>query len=185
VSWIPDVNWLEVGSATVDILIVVGVVVAGLVGIVLTVLTLPGMWVTLALCLLLWWAQPDLFSWWTLLIALLIAGLGELIEFIASALGAAKGGATRAGMVGAAVGSIVGAVAGAPFFFPIGSIVGGVIGAAVGAIIAERGTSASSTWGHAARAGTGAAVGRLAATLGKAFLAGAMALLLALAAIIP
>lgn len=172
-QWLTDADWPHAGA-------VVLMTIGALAGVVLTLLTLPGTWVALvtALGIKLW--QPDLFDWWVLAVALVLALIGEAIEFGAGALGAAKAGASRRGALGAIVGSIVGAILGSPFFFPIGTILGGVAGAAAGTLVMERGTTQKS-WGEASRAGAGAAAGRLVATLAKTGVAAVIALLLAVA----
>ncbi|MFZ2875612.1 MAG: DUF456 domain-containing protein [Phycisphaerales bacterium] len=172
-DWLQSADWSHVAAIVV-------VIVAALLGVILTLLTLPGTWVLLCASLLVKLWQPGLMPWWVLVAAGLLAVVGEAIEFFASALGAAKGGASRRGAIGAVLGSVVGAVAGSPFLFPLGTIVGGVVGAAAGTMIAERGT-ANKTWAEASRAGGGAAAGRLVATVAKTGVACVMALTLGIA----
>jgi len=176
VNW-SDVDW---GHWTAVSLLLLG----SLAGIVLTVVTLPGTWLSVAIAAGVAWWRPELLSWYTVGSVLALAAVGEIIEFGASAAGAAKGGASKRGAAGALVGSLVGALVGAPFFFPLGSIVGGVVGAWGGAVLAERGM-ANRTWRQATRAGTGAAAGRLLATVLKSAVAGIIALVLGFAAFIP
>ena len=115
-----------------------------------------------------------MFSWWTLGACALLAALGELIELAASALGAAKAGGSRAGSCCALGGSIAGAIGGSFFLPPIGTIVGAVLGAGLGAGLGEL-YFAGKTWNTAAKIGTGAAVGRLVATVCKIGIAVAVA----------
>lgn len=83
-------------------------------------------------------------SWWAVGGLLALAGLGELLELIAGAAGAAKLGASRRSiamsMVGAMVGSILGAFVGVPVPL-VGPIIaalgGGAIGAFAGAYLGE------------------------------------------------
>lgn len=156
---------------------------ACLVGLGLTVITLPGTWLMLLVAVGAKAWQPGMFSWWTIGIAAGLALLGELIEFLASAAGASKGGASKKGALGAVVGALIGAVVGAPFF-PLGSIGGAAIGAGVGAVLVERGIS-KKTWTQSAQAGAGAAAGRLLATLAKTIIAACMASLLVFTAWAP
>lgn len=158
------------------------VILAGLVGVALTALTLPGTWLNILVALLCWWWKPDMFSLWTIVVALLIALAAEVVEFGASALGAAKAGGSRKGQIGSLVGALVGAVVGSFVFFPIGTIVGGAIGAGAGAVMAER-WWAKRAWNESAKSGRGAAIGRLLATVGKTTLAIILALVLGVAAI--
>lgn len=172
-DWVQSADWSHVAAIAI-------VVIAALLGVILTLLTLPGTWVLLSAALLVKLWQPELMPWWVLAAAVLLAVVGEAIEFFASAMGAARGGASRRGAIGAIVGSVVGAVVGSPFLFPIGTIAGGVVGAAAGTMIAERGT-ANKTWTQATRAGSGAAAGRLVATVAKTGIACVMALALGIA----
>lgn len=178
-SWLSDIDW----AASLPWIAAAIVAVACLAGIFLTVVTLPGAWVAIAVTLLVWWWQPSLFEWYTFAIAVIFAGLGEVVEFLAGALGAAKAGASKKGMIGATIGTIVGAIAGIPFGAIFGSIIGGVLGAALGAFIGEFGF-ASRHWKEAGKASAGAAIGRVLATIGKTFFAGAVALTLCLAVLI-
>ena len=143
--------------------------VAAVLGVVLTLLTLPGIWAMLLVAMLCTWWQPDLYSLWTLGVVAAIAVAAEIAEGLSSAAGSAKTGGSRAGIVGALVGSLVGLVAGTIFlvFIPlIGSIIGAIAGAGVGAVVAERGI-AKRSWDESIRSGKGAAVGRALSTVIK------------------
>jgi uncharacterized protein YqgC (DUF456 family) len=149
------------------------VVLISLAGVLLTVMTLPGAWIALAAAVGCQFWQPGMFSWWTIGAAAGLAALGEILEVIASAMGASKAGASKKGAMGAVVGSIVGAIAGS-FVVPIlGTIVGAVVGAGLGALVMERGVEGK-TWSASAKAGSGAAVGRFAATVMKTVIASAV-----------
>ncbi|MBO6512591.1 MAG: DUF456 domain-containing protein [Phycisphaerales bacterium] len=153
------------------------------VGISLTAITLPGIWM-MALCsaiLALW--VPEYVGWWTVITIILIAATSELVDFIASALGVKRMGGSRSGAVGSVIGTLVGAIAGS-FVLPIiGSIIGGVLGAGAGAFIAERGV-AKRTFKDSVRSGSGAAVGRLISMVIKLMLAGAAAAVLVVMVIV-
>lgn len=154
------------------------------VGVVLTLLTLPGPWLILSVALLCKWWQPELLPWWAIGAAAALAVLGEVIEFLASSVGASRAGGSRSSMVGAGVGGLIGAVVGT-LFIPVplvGTLVGAALGAALGAMAAERGV-ARQTWKHSARVASGAARGRLLAVVGKTAAAVVMALLLIVAAV--
>jgi uncharacterized protein YqgC (DUF456 family) len=149
--------------------------IAGLLCTLLLVLGLPGAWLTIALAVLidlvdvLWLAPEDrpTFSIGVLATAVVLAGLGELVEFAASALGAKRMGASRRGIVGALVGSLAGAAIGT-FLIPvpvIGTLAGAVGGSFLGAVLGE--TSAGRSVEHSMRPATGAAIGRVLGTLGK------------------
>lgn len=140
--------------------------VFALLGVLLTLLTLPGIWMMLLVALLCQWWQPGLFEWWTLGVVAGIAVLAEVAEFVSGAAGAAKHGASKTGMVFATIGGIMGAIAGTPVFPLIGTILGGVVGAGIGAGMAEAAIKKRSTQEVRAIA-TGAATGRLLATIVK------------------
>jgi hypothetical protein len=167
-------------------------IVAVSVGWLLTLMTLPGLWLSVGSLALFAWLVPEAEDWgisWTVVIvALVLALLGEAAEFAASALGAAKHGGSKRGAALAIVGSLVGAMVGAPLGIPIpviGSIVGILLGACLGALV---GAMLGETWkgrttGEAWRVGQGAFWGRLAGSLAKIAVATGIELV-ALAAIV-
>lgn len=159
------------------------VVLFGIAGIGLTILTLPGTWLAVIVAALCTWWQPNLMSWWVVAAALALAILAEIVEFAASAVGTAKAGGTKHGGIGSLIGGIAGAIFGAPFFFGLGAIPGAVIGAFLGAVVGEKGIGKRS-WADSTKSGKGAAVGRLVATVLKVMFAGAIALLLTTGSIV-
>lgn len=146
-------------------------------GVALTLLTLPGTWLAIAVATALQAWRGDLYSWWTLIACAAIALAGEVIELAASALGAAKGGASRKGALAAVGGSLIGALVGSLFLPPVGTIMGAVVGAGLAALWVEH-TLLRRPFSEAAKAGTGAAAGRLVATVVKAGLSLAVAVIL-------
>lgn len=168
----------------VDYLVLAALLVTGLAGIALTAVTLPGTWLNVLVGIGVAVLKPELISWWAVGACALLALLGEIVELVASAVGAAKGGASKKGALGALLGSILGAILGAPFLFPLGSIGGAAVGAGLGAMVAERGI-AGKTWSASAKAGGGAAAGRLVAVALKTSIAAVIALLLVAAVFIP
>lgn len=197
-------DWLQLAIA-------VSVVFAAVIGVILTAATLPGIWfMLLGAGLAQWWSiarggaptptsdatladqilhppvSPEqMFSWWALGAVAGIALLGELTDFAASAVGAAKAGGTKRGAIGSIIGGLIGAIAGTPLIpIPIlGTILGAAIGAGAGALIAER-HGGRMTWKQAGKVGSGAAIGRLAATLVKTALAVLAAAILAVDAFV-
>lgn len=143
-----------------------------------TVLTLPGNWGIVVLAALCAWFLPEPpgralgFTWTAVVILTGLAAIGELVEFLAGAAGAAKQGGSRRAMLlslgGAAAGSIAGAIVGVPIPLvgPIlGAVGGGAAGAFAGAYIGEY-------WKGRGRRerlsiSTGAMVGRIVGTVGK------------------
>lgn len=121
--------------------------------------------IVLASALMAWWTRE--ISWTPVIILLVLAVLGEIWEFIASASGAKKAGGSGRGAVVSIIGGVVGAIAGTPLIpVPIvGTIVGECVGAGLGAYLGDR--WAGRTHGQATAAGQGAAVGRFWGTIGK------------------
>lgn len=143
--------------------------VAALIGTLLTLITLPGLWFILLVALGCQWWRPGTFTWWTLGAGLALGVLGEVIELLASGAGAKRAGGGRAGAWSAVIGALAGAIAGT-FVVPIiGSIVGGVLGAGLGAAAGER-AIAGKSWSHSMKVGQGAAVGRFVAVVIKTLL---------------
>ncbi len=177
---IPPVTW--------DIAIGLGVSVLAWVGVLLAAFTLPGIWFAIvAAGLAQWWSiehrSEPMFNWWTLGACVGIALAAELIEFGASAVGAAKAGGTKKGAIGSVVGAIAGAVVGSFILPVIGTILGAAIGAGAGALVLEKHLGQKS-WGEAGKVGAGAAIGRLVATLAKVALAAVVAAILSVAAFV-
>jgi uncharacterized protein YqgC (DUF456 family) len=166
--------------------ILAGVLMAGasLFGVVLTVITMPGAWLVVLVAVLMQWLFPEPpFSWWTIGACAGLAAAGEIFEFAASAMGTKRVGGGRSGAIGSVVGALAGAIAGT-FVIPVplfGSLIGAVVGAGLGALVAERGVAGRS-WAHSAKVGGGAAAGRLAASVVKAGLTGAIGVVLTVAA---
>lgn len=162
------------------------VALASILGIALTLVTLPGIWLAIAVAMLCWWWQPDLFSLWTIAVAIGLGVLAEIAELASSSVGAAKRGGSKTGAMGALFGSLIGALAGTVLLpIPIvGTIAGGIIGAALGALFAERGVK-QRTWRESSSIATGAAIGRAFATVIKGAFAAAIAGLLTVAAFYP
>lgn len=120
---------------------------------------------------------------------LVLALLGEVMEFLAGILGAGKAGGSRRGMVLSMLGGIVGSLFGfsiGNFFFPIvGGIVGifvvAGLGALAGAVLGE--TWKGRGFEESMKVGRGAFTGRLLGTLGKTFV-GSLMLMIALLALV-
>jgi len=162
---------------------------AGLCAWLTNLLTLPGNWGVLGLAALFAWLGPHDSTWgvsWLLVgVLAALAILGEIIEFAASAMGAAKQGASRRAavlsIVGAMVGSITGAMVGVPLPL-LGPIIGAVLGGAAGAF---GGAYLGETWkgrahGERVAVGRGAFSGRLWGMIGKFAVGAVMMVILAL-----
>ena len=154
---------------------------------VLTLLTLPGNWMMVATTVLVAWWQWDkhMFHPATLAAIVALAVVGEVLEFVSSAVGVRKAGGTRKGAVGSLLGALIGAVAGT-FLIPVpllGTLIGTCLGACGGAWAFE--ALGGRSQAQSAKAGVGAGVSRLAGTLIKLAIGAAIWLIVAVAAFWP
>ncbi len=130
-------------------------ILGGLAGLVLP--ALPGAPMLFAGLFLAAWAEDYAYVGTATLVALgVLAALSYLLDFVASALGARRYGASGRSILGAAIGAIVGIFFGLP-----GLIAGPFLGAVIGELTVRRDLPG------AARAGYGAFIGLLLATAGK------------------
>ena len=155
-----------------------------LLGVLATLLSFPGIWLMVLTALLCKWWQPEMFGWWTLGSALGLAVLAEIVEFGASAAGAAKAKGSKTAMFASLVGAIVGGLVGTPIMPIIGTILGAVVGAGIGAGLAERAIKRKA-WGDSWNVAKGAATGRALSLVLKGGIAVGVAVLLTAAAFIP
>ena len=149
--------------------------ISNIMGFLLNVAALPGNWlIVLGTAVFCWFARAEghAVSWYVVGLLLLLAIIGELLEFAAGTVGAAKSGASRRALalsvVGSIVGSLVGAVIGAPvpvIGSAIAAMIGGALGAAGGAALGEdwKGRDFEGT----IQVGAAAFWGRLLGTAGK------------------
>lgn len=157
----------------------------------LNIIGLPGNWLVVALAATYSYFMPDErrldISVLAIVALLALAAIGEVIEFLAGALGASKAGASKRGTALALVGSLIGGIAG--IFVPIpvvGQILGPIVcaglGALVGAVLGEqwkgRDLEESFNIGHAAF------WGRLIGTLGKVLVGCVMLVLIIVSLIV-
>jgi uncharacterized protein YqgC (DUF456 family) len=154
-----------------------------------TLFMVPGNWLIVLFAALYVWLLPAGYdprvSWYAVGAALLLAVVGEVIEFTAGAAGAKKVGGSRRGMALAMVGAIAGSIGGAALAAPL-PVVGPIIGALVGGMAGTfAGAYAGEAWAgklHADRVGVGrgAAIGRLLGTAGKLFVGLVMIVVIAI-----
>ena len=181
-------EWLQYVIATLFLLL-------GGVCVVLVVVQLPGTWMLLGLAAIIEYIDTSYlpegtqqtFGWWVLGGALAIAVIGEIIEFVAGAAGAKKGGSSTRGMVGALIGGIVGIFIFTPLFFfvPIfGAFLGAILGTFVGAVVGEL-TGGQTTIQGTMKPAIGATIGRIVGTSSKVGIAIAMWLVLSVSAFWP
>ncbi len=157
----------------------------------LIVLGLPGNWLMVGTALVAAWltsrhpGDVALFGLPVLIVVFALAVLGEILELVAGAAGAKRGGGTRRGALGALVGGLVGALVGT-FVIPV-PIVGSLIGACLGAFAGAWGfeLTGGREMDAAVRSGLGAGVGRLAGTVLKLVVGILIWVILAVAAFWP
>jgi uncharacterized protein YqgC (DUF456 family) len=137
---------------------------------------LPGNWLIVATAAAYAWLVTDgsraALGWQAVALLVVLALVGELVEFLAGAMGAAKAGGSRRGTVLAIVGSLVGGIVGLFVGIPIpviGSLVSAIlfggVGAMIGAILGE--SWKGRDFDTSLEVGKAAFVGRLLGTVGK------------------
>jgi uncharacterized protein YqgC (DUF456 family) len=160
----------------------------------LTLFSMPGNWVIVVSAALFAWLVPadgtsGIGMSWTAVAALLIlAIIGEVIEFLAGAMGASRAGGSKRGAVLAIVGSMIGALIGAFVGLPIpvvGSVVAAILFASCGALV---GAMLGEWWkgrdlAQALEVGQGAFWGRMLGALAKTTVASVMAAVAIVAAV--
>jgi uncharacterized protein YqgC (DUF456 family) len=135
-------------------------------GIFVTLLGLPGLWVmVLAALVYAWYTSFTYVGLWTLVILTAIAGVAELIEFLAGSAGAKKAGGSRRAAWGALIGGILGAILLTIPVPIIGTTIGLCIGVFVGALIGEM--SVRDDAAHSIRVGIAATKARIYAIIIK------------------
>jgi uncharacterized protein YqgC (DUF456 family) len=149
--------------ATIVLWIAAGVLITiGALGLVLPIL--PGAPLIFIGALLAAWAEDFVYLGpWSLALLGALTMLAVAVDFIASAFGAKRFGASARAVTGATLGAIVGI-----FFGIVGVLVGPFVGAVIGELSVRRNLAA------AGRAGVGAAVGLALGTAAKLAIAFAM-----------
>ncbi len=147
--------------------------IVSLAGLISLIFGLPGNFIILGGSLLYGWYGG--FSEITLkiiIILIVLALVGELIEFLLGILGAKKYRSSNRAIVGSIVFGIIGGILGAPFFFGIGAVIGAFAGAFAGAIAIE--LTQGKKMDEAIKSGWGAFIGRVAGTISKGAIGVAM-----------
>jgi uncharacterized protein YqgC (DUF456 family) len=147
-------------------------------GVVLTALQMPGNWLILAATGLFAWYRwgEETFSYdrTALIVLLVLALFGELLEFLAGAMGSKVAGGTKRAAALSVVAALLGAIAGT-FAIPIpiiGTLLGAAVGAGLGSFAGDR--WAGRDWRAAFRGAQGAAIGKLTGAAAKLAVAAAM-----------
>lgn len=169
-------------------LVICGTCVIVLIGMVLAFLTLPGAWFMLAFAVTMDLAitKVTIFHPYTLITLACVALIGEVLEFVASAMGARRAGGSKLSGVFAVGGALIGSILGT-FLIPVpvlGTIAGGAIGAGVLALFTEKAIHRKG-WDDSVQVASGAAIGRLAATFVKLGIALIIGIALIVAAVVP
>jgi uncharacterized protein YqgC (DUF456 family) len=133
----------------------------------LVVVTLPGLWLMAALAGVYTLATGERYiGWHTLIVLVLLALLGEIMELFMSGASARKVGGSRRAMLGGVIGGISGGIV---FTFVPIPVVGTLLGICVGTFVGAAGTElmGGGDAGHSFRVGVGATKGRLLGILAK------------------
>jgi len=142
--------------------------IANLFWLALTLLGLPGNWLMIVTAAAITaWVDPPFVGKRAFIAAVLLAGLGEVVELLAGALGSKIGGGGKWSSLGALAGGVSGAILGT-VLIPL-PVVGTILGAAIGAFVGSAGVELYSgrTRGEALRAGRGAAIGHVTGNVSK------------------
>ena len=144
------------------------------------VVQLPGTWLFLALALVVELAdrfylpvgEQTTFARQVWIAGLGLAALGEVLEFVAAAIGLEKGGGSRRGLIGALLGALLGVFLTPLFAFVpfLGVFLGVLLGTFLGAFLGEL-SHERRTVNAALRPALWAMLGRLLGTTGKVALA--------------
>jgi uncharacterized protein YqgC (DUF456 family) len=149
---------------SVIILITVILITAGLIGSVLPML--PGSpLILLGAFMYAWYTDFTVISWGVLLVLAALTIASQVVDYLATVIGAKKYGASRWGITGAVAGGFIGFFAGGIF----GIIAGPFIGALAGELLHGRTMAAS------AKIGFGTFVGLIGGAIGKFIIALTMA----------
>ncbi|HSG66452.1 MAG TPA: DUF456 domain-containing protein, partial [Gammaproteobacteria bacterium] len=126
-----------------------------------------------------WTPETTLFGSTVLWGAVVLAVVGEILEFVLGAAGARQSGGSKRGAGLAILGGIVGAIVGTPFLPVLGTLIGACAGAFAGSLLGDlwAGRPLDLSLGSS----RGAAVGRFWGTIAKLGIGGAIVVLLAAA----
>ena len=111
-----------------------------------------------------WYTDFTVITWGVLLVLVALALLSQMVEYLATIIGAKKYGASRWGVAGAVAGGLIGFFAGGV----LGIIAGPFIGALAGELLYGR------TIGTSMKIGFGTLVGFIGGAIGKLIIALAM-----------
>jgi uncharacterized protein YqgC (DUF456 family) len=149
-----------------DYLVFTVFLIVALAGLISLVFGLPGTFIILADSVAYaWYKGFNEITTKVIIILIILAALGELLEFLLGILGAKKEKASNSAVAASIICGIIGAILGAPFLLGIGSIIGALIGAFAGAFLIEiykrKGIN------QAIQSGRGALLGKVVGTITK------------------
>ena len=145
---------------TLIIILTAALMIAGLIGCIIPIL--PGPFLVLGGALVYaWYTDFTVISWTVIGVLSVFALLSQLLDYLASMIGAKKFGAGKWGMIGALVGGVVG-------LFSAG-VFGIILGPFIGAIIFEM--IAGKDFRSSLKIGVGTLVGFLGGAVGKVIIA--------------
>ena len=145
---------------TLIIILTAALMIAGLIGCIVPIL--PGPFLVLGGALVYaWHTDFTVVSWTVIGVLSVFALLSQLLDYLASMIGAKKFGAGKWGMIGALIGGVVGLFS--------GGIFGIIIGPFIGAIIFEM--IAGKDFRSSLKIGVGTLVGFLGGAVGKVIIA--------------
>ena len=145
---------------TLIIILTAVLMIAGLIGCIVPIL--PGPFLVLVGALVYaWYTDFTVVSWTVIGVLAVFALLSQLLDYLASMIGAKKFGAGKWGMIGALIGGVVGLFS--------GGIFGIIIGPFIGAIIFEM--IAGKDFRSSLKIGVGTLVGFLGGAVGKVIIA--------------
>lgn len=122
---------------------------------------LPGSWLMIitVISFSLW--QKGIFSVYTIIAAVILAIIGEILEFISGARGVKSAGGSKKAVFAAIIGAVVGAIVGTAVIpIPlIGTLAGTTLGAGLAVLLVEK--TGGVVFKKALKSATGAGVGQL------------------------
>jgi hypothetical protein len=137
-----------------------------LIGLYINLVGAPGLWVMVLGTLGYVWVTHGAYAGVrTIVVIVVLAGIAELVEFMAAGAAARRAGASKRGVWGALIGGILGAIFLTVAVPIIGTIIGVCVGTFLGALVGE--LTGGSELGGSMRIGIGAVWGRLLGTLAK------------------
>ena len=150
----------------IDLTLILALGLVAAVGLGLSILQLPGVWLILAAGIAYdWYFDWSRITWWWLGILIGVAIASEIFDAFAGAYAASKAGASKQASIGAFLGGFIGMIL---FSIPIpiiGTIVGGLLGCFAGALIGEM--SVRDDVGAGTKIGAFAVMGRIVGLVAK------------------